>query len=61
MKYGNTQVQVGNIQIRKGLTNIGEWAFTITNLDGKDESIMILEDDWPYFLKAVKMMKRLMK
>ena len=46
-------IKVGNIEIKRGMTNIGEEAVFIINHDGEDESIMLFEDDWECFRKAL--------
>ena len=46
-------VEVGNIKIKKAMTNIGEEAVMITNKDGEDESIMLFEYDWDCLIKAL--------
>lgn len=53
-------VEVGNIRIKKAMTNIGEEAVTITNKDGEDESIMLFEYDWDCLMTALEKFKSVM-
>lgn len=54
------EVKSGNIVIKKAMTNIGEEAVTIRNLDGEDEFIMLFQYDWGCLLEAIeKMMKKM--
>ena len=54
------EIKEGNIVIKKSMTNIGEEAVTIINLDGEDESIMLFEYDWDCLMKALERFKEKM-
>lgn len=54
------EIKEGNIVIKKSMTNIGEEAVTIINLDGEDESIMLFEYDWGCLMKALERFKEKM-
>ena len=49
-----TEVKVGTVRIKKGLTTWGTDAFTIANTDGQNESVMFWMDDWPDLLEAIE-------
>ena len=51
------EVKSGSIVIKKAMTNIGEKAVTIRNLDGEDEFIMLSEYDWNCLMDAIEKMK----
>ena len=56
-----TEVKVGTVRIKKGLTTWGTDAFTIANTDGQNESVMFWMDDWPDLLEAIEKMRPYME
>lgn len=56
-----TEFTIGNITMKRAKTNLGVYAIMIKNNDGKDESILIFEDEWNDFIEAVNRMDEEMK
>ena len=57
----NTEFTVGNITMKRAKTNLGVFAIMIRNNDGKEESILLFEDEWNNFMEAVNRMNDEMK
>ena len=56
-----TAFTVGNITMKYARTSFKENAILITNIDGKNESILIFEDEWKNFMEAVNRMDKELK
>ena len=56
-----TEVGVGVVRIRKDMTTWGCDAFTITNIDNPDESVMFWVEDWDDLLDAIEQIRPYME
>ena len=56
-----TEVKAGVVRIRKDTTTWGCEAFTITNADSPDESVMFWTEDWNDLLTAIEQIRPYME